>query len=120
MVNKPSALRKGRYMSIDYDKFILILQIKDSTVIKKASMLSNVFNTPIECIEIVDNILIIEETPEPRNLFSSFNILKDLSKEYVKDIINDQGSLFISISKLRFPDEEHKTLYKKMKSRVTL
>ena len=104
-----SAIRKGRYISFKYNDHISILfQIKNSTIIKKPKLNFDIFNIPVECIEIHEEMLFLSNS----NIYI-FKYCKDSIVE--KIIIKDNDKYYIPLTDINFPSEEEIKEFQKQK-----
>lgn len=116
-MNKSYALRKGRYVDFTTDHLCITGRISDSSVIKKSVLCFDIFNIPVECIELEKGPVLVKN-----NILHILNVVDyDSIKDHEKKggvLIEEEDRLFIPLSLLNFTSEEKVNLFRKLRRQL--
>lgn len=117
---KHQTFRNSIYVEVDTgrDHLTVIGQVKDSTITRNRIQFEQVFNIPLESVELHPKILIIYENPEKNPDF-----IDDIT--FVEEVISGldglvvkKGKLYASVLDMNLPGEEYKVLFRKLNQRA--
>lgn len=116
-MNQSYALRKGRYVDFNTKNATITAKISDSTVIKKEPIMFDIFNIPVECIQIDTKTLLVSDTRNHTLYVSSIDKLdEDIFKR--SHVVLTETELFVPLSEIKFSSPNRVELFRKLRRQL--
>jgi hypothetical protein len=116
-------LRKNRYIQLEDENGVVYIAQLDSSKIEKLPQVNfDIFNIPVECVKIKNNVLIDDNESlifDDTMILLSNGHLPDstfISMTGIEDDV-DVVKLYVPLSKIRYADEKYKEVFQKLRER---